>query len=287
MGWGLPENERDATTPLVPSASHAVLCGRPLLDGVTEPTVRLAWVPGGADADAIIDGVFREPAYEAVPLSVALTAVRGNHDEEQRRRRGVAYLQTQNSNLTESLGDLIDGGVVPASLPFFDEAFGDRPIAVNLWIGTQHSTTVWHADCVDNVYAVLVGTKTFHLLPPTAAHLLNPTVVPAGAYCIDTACDAAEPGTRFHTHTTDSTVRWFNPTTTPDGAFTVTVSAGSALYLPAHWHHKVTQQPTQQSDVVIAVNYWYEIQRNDPAFTLVKYIDELADKLAAERATTE
>lgn len=107
----------------------------------------------------------------------------------------IAYLQSQNSNLTNS-GDA-DGGsgdLLPllqdicatqgenngaanrfssgTALPWADEALGKRPEATNLWIGTSASRTSMHRDHYENLFTVLRGTKIFTLYPPFEAHFL-------------------------------------------------------------------------------------------------------------------
>ena len=50
---------------------------------------------------------------------------------------------------------------------------GQEPDAVNLWIGGSHSQTSLHKDPYENLYAVLRGSKTFTVLPPTEGVLLG------------------------------------------------------------------------------------------------------------------
>lgn len=98
----------------------------------------------------------------------------------------VAYLQSQNSNLTENTdgsGDLsplledlshIDGSREErrVSLQWADEAMGHPPEAVNLWIGSKKSKTSMHRDHYENLFTVIRGTKIFTLYPPSEAYFL-------------------------------------------------------------------------------------------------------------------
>jgi jumonji domain-containing protein 7 len=96
----------------------------------------------------------------------------------------VAYLQSQNSNLTADSGsgdfspllqDLMiynDDGKRITSLPWADEAIGKQPDATNLWIGTEKSRTSMHRDHYENLFTVLRGVKVFTLYPPSEAYFL-------------------------------------------------------------------------------------------------------------------
>jgi jumonji domain-containing protein 7 len=95
----------------------------------------------------------------------------------------VAYLQSQNSNLTaESSGDFSpllqdllaedDDGKQRFSLPWAAEAIGKQPDATNLWIGSNKSRTSMHRDHYENLFTVIRGVKIFTLYPPCEAHFL-------------------------------------------------------------------------------------------------------------------
>jgi hypothetical protein len=57
----------------------------------------------------------------------------------------------------------------------------------------------------------------------------------------------------------------------------VRVAAGETLYLPAWWHHSVTQ-----SELTIAVNEWHDADFGSPAFALLSLARALAP--AVERS---
>lgn len=103
----------------------------------------------------------------------------------------IAYLQSQNSNLTgtkeDESGDLsvLLKDVLPESddsTPFYttkcgsyqwaDEALDCEPEATNLWIGTEQSKTSMHRDHYENLFSVIRGTKIFTVYPPCEAHFL-------------------------------------------------------------------------------------------------------------------
>ena len=48
------------------------------------------------------------------------------------------------------------------------EAFGTQPDAINFWMGGNRSITSTHKDPYENMYAVVRGSKTFTLFPPTS-----------------------------------------------------------------------------------------------------------------------
>lgn len=96
----------------------------------------------------------------------------------------IAYLQSQDSNLTSDKGagdlspllqDIFEQGdhnKERYSLAWADEAMGKQPEATNLWIGSEKSKTSMHRDHYENLFTVLRGTKIFTLYPPSEAHFL-------------------------------------------------------------------------------------------------------------------
>lgn len=218
------------------------------------------------------------------------------------------YLQSQNGNLSDEsspLHPLLDDiGTPPA---FASEYFADQQPITNLWIGDSRSVTSAHKDPFDNLYLVLRGSKTFTLLPPhevccchggpcslctgvvaltdgfteqmydhaqwrwdemTGAFELEPTEprtrlpwLPVDLSAIDTA--AEEQLRRF------SRLKQARP-------LTVTVNAGDVLFLPALWIHQVAQS----GDMVIAVNWWVEMQWSGvqwPLLEMVRRLTSLAE----------
>lgn len=91
--------------------------------------------------------------------------------------REVLYLQSQNGNITSPHSDETEYAClradIPSSFPFASDALGQEPDATNLWIGGSHSQTSLHKDPYENIYAVVRGSKTFTVLPPTEGVLLG------------------------------------------------------------------------------------------------------------------
>ncbi|KDN44249.1 Clavaminate synthase-like protein [Tilletiaria anomala UBC 951] len=112
------------------------------------------------------------------------------HPNDEEGKQGmVAYLQSQDSNLTskeENLaGDfaplLRDLQWAPSSssassssysapprtdIPWATEALGVAPEATNIWIGTSRSQSSMHRDHYENLFTCFRGKKTFTLYPP-------------------------------------------------------------------------------------------------------------------------
>eukprot|EP00887_Chlorella_sp_A99_P000675 scaffold5.g675.t1 len=110
------------------------------------------------------------------------------------------YLQFQNSSLTAELPELL--GDVEAELPWATEALGGPPEAVNLWIGDTRSTSSLHKDPFENLYAVVAGSKTFTLLPPSDVWRVQLRRYPLATYrpvgpgcsCVCDSCTAGHSG---------------------------------------------------------------------------------------------
>lgn len=56
---------------------------------------------------------------------------------------------------------------IAPDIPWATEAFGKLPDAINFWMGDERSITSMHKDPYENIYAVVRGSKTFTLHPPT------------------------------------------------------------------------------------------------------------------------
>lgn len=61
-------------------------------------------------------------------------------------------------------------------------ALRQDPEAINIWIGTERSTTALHKDNYENVYVQIIGQKHFVLLPPVEGPCVNDVVMPQGVY---------------------------------------------------------------------------------------------------------
>ena len=71
---------------------------------------------------------------------------------------------------------------IEPGLPWAEKAFGCPPEAVNLWVGGGSSVTSFHKDPYENVFAVIAGCKTFHLLPPSDVYRLSASSFPVAQY---------------------------------------------------------------------------------------------------------
>ena len=189
----------------------------------------------------------------------------------------VAYVSAQNSSLTTDFACLADD--VPAELAFGTACFGAPPDAVNFWHGDSRSTTSFHSDPYENIYAVLRGEKRFTLLPPTDVHRLYRREVPVGRHVQDAGGD-------WHVRLDDSMTIWATVDPHPrdreaaavqfprffDGPppMEVTLRPGELLYLPSLWAHHV-----EQSEGTVAANWWHD-QRYGTRFATHRFLEDLS-----------
>ncbi|XP_026395049.1 jmjC domain-containing protein 7 [Papaver somniferum] len=183
----------------------------------------------------------------------------------------VAYAQEQNDCFRSEYSSLSSD--VETHIPWATEALGCHPEAVNLWIGNHLSTTSFHKDHYENLYAVITGEKHFLLLPPTDVHRLYIHNYPAARYSLsqdtrELTLQLEEP----RRHVPWCSVNPYPPAAIKDQEvskfplyfngprpFECTVKAGEILYLPSMWFHHVKQSPDSRGRT-IAINYWYDMQ---------------------------
>ena len=158
----------------------------------------------------------------------------------------ILYLQSQDGNIHRSSHQ--SSGLEPelaafakyleTDIPWMNDATGHEAEAVNLWIGTRHSTTSFHHDPYENIYHVLSGTKMFTLVSPIEGLWLKQRFYPPSTL-------HRGPDGRLFSALDDTArlVPWVESLEAPSGvqAMTVTIRAGETLYLPADWWHKVEQ----------------------------------------------
>eukprot|EP00891_Asterochloris_glomerata_P003337 jgi/Astpho2/3337/Aster-04685 len=175
----------------------------------------------------------------------------------------IVYLQQQNSNLTEHFPELLKD--VEPSIPWAAEALGMQPEAVNLWIGSSASLSSFHKDHYENLYTVVVGQKTFTLLPPAEGLCrLQLQPFPVAQWRPDTSG-------KLHLETMEPLqhVQWSPVVHGPEPSvldtdglpapLTVTLEAGDTLYLPSMWWHQVEQHAGPEG-FVAAVNQWFDMK---------------------------
>ncbi|CAL1547398.1 unnamed protein product [Lymnaea stagnalis] len=229
-------------------------------DTIGDATVTVAVTPNGY-ADAIYKGKFVMPEERKICMSEFLNVLFS--PEEERKSKGVFYIQKQNSNLNDEFSTLMKD--VDPHVKFGTEAFGAEPDAVNFWMGDERAVTSMHRDHYENLYCVVSGQKTFTLLSPTDLPFIpyescNSAVYKENMQGGFDIVDVDENGGG------NSMVSWIavdplNPDLDkyPQYAharpLTVTINPGETLYLPSLWFHHV-----QQSHGCIAINYWYDME---------------------------
>uniref|UniRef100_A0A7S3R0P9 JmjC domain-containing protein n=1 Tax=Dunaliella tertiolecta TaxID=3047 RepID=A0A7S3R0P9_DUNTE len=223
----------------------------------------------------------------------------------------VPYVQHQNSSLSEEFAFLLAD--TQPELSWANEIFGGPPEAVNLWIGDDRSVTSYHKDHYENMYAVVRGTKIFHLLPPSDLYRMYLRRFPAAKWqCSGTpvACESKEQEsmlqqlgiTRLQPQLLEprSHVAWTEVDPEPEDPeqaaqdfplyyeeglpepLIAEVGPGDLLYLPACWYHRVSQtcsQSAQGHDYVVAVNFWYDMAFSHSPWVSMKLVEGLAEAL--------
>lgn len=232
---------------------------------------------GRADATKKIDGVdcFSYPAEIDMTMRDFCEMLNSRESDD-----AVPYLSQQDDNLRKHFSHLladIDNG-----LPMANAAFGrDGPEATNLWIGDERSTSSLHKDFFENIYVVISGTKTFTLFPPTDVAYFSESTFPTLRYkfgerygggrvkqqdltTTSEGCPFASlPWIDFDPDDVESFAR--NPVLRRAHPVRCTVRAGEVIYIPAMWYHQVSQ-----TEITIAVNFWYE-QRFDFRYRTFQY----------------
>ncbi|KAJ2959937.1 hypothetical protein NQZ79_g4703 [Umbelopsis isabellina] len=213
---------------------------------------------------------FVTPYEKKMPFSKFLDIMLGEQSEYPH------YASLQNGSLTTEYGALMKD--VDTDIPWFSEALGRKPDAINFWFGDKRSKTCLHKDPYENCYAVVRGTKTFVLLPPIEYYCIHESTYPCATYIMN------ESG-KLQLSPLDPSIR--TPFTTVDPCapdleryprfrhakpITVTVSEGEMLYLPAFWMHQVTQDGPEG---VIAVNYWYDLDYQSILYPTVNHLRRL------------
>jgi jumonji domain-containing protein 7 len=187
----------------------------------------------------------------------------------------VPYLSSQDDNIRKYFHKLLHD--IDTSIPHADSVFGkDKLEAVNLWIGDERSVTSLHKDFYENMFAVVTGTKVFHMYPPSDSIFMYEQEFPALKYSeickerdlhknhvlksdielieLDTFGGVASRVPWIELDPLDPQVNDKFPLFKKASPMVCNVHAGDVLYIPAMWYHRVTQTET-----TIAVNYWYDM----------------------------
>ncbi|KAF8165341.1 Clavaminate synthase-like protein, partial [Crassisporium funariophilum] len=254
-----------------------------LIEKMGNRQISVAVTPNGR-ADAITRGpedklYFVEPCVEKMSMEDLCTRL--NDHSLEGNDSDILYLQSQNGNLFPTASFDEPEGVslsefepltsdVLEEIPWCSKALGQKPDAVNIWIGNERSTTSIHNDPYENIYTVIRGQKHFFLLPPLDAWCLKERYYPHAVY------------KRLSSRVLDicpsqdiSDVRWSSitnpelPHILPDEVcpIRVTLLPGETLYLPVGWWHYV-----RQSGTTIALNWWYDAELRGMTWALLNFL---------------
>lgn len=233
---------------------------------------------GKGDIVKNISGIrsFVYPAEVDMTMKTFMNMIQNPSEDD-----AVPYLSQQDDNLRKHFPYMMKD--IEDSLPLAEALVGlSSPEAVNLWIGDQRAVSSLHKDHFENFYAVVVGEKSFILLPPTDIVHLKEIECPALEYILlsskhgvadkikqtDLELRSVRKGDAHRSdyvtwivddliELTDQQSVFSSGQPTLTHPIHIHVQAGEVLYLPAMWYHQVSQTcPT------IAVNYWYD-QRFD------------------------
>ncbi|CED83738.1 Predicted phospholipase [Phaffia rhodozyma] len=251
-----------------------------LSDTMGEQLISVAVTPDG-NADALYDhppedlehstAYFVEPHAEKMTMQSFLNKLTSPSNTTE-----IVYLQSQNGNLYNPYSEdteyaaLLDD--VPQDVPWANEALGqEHPDATNIWIGTSASATSLHKDPYENIYAVIRGSKTFTVLPPTEGLLVGTKLYPHAKWHRSSESSSLSllPSSPVQDDKQTGQIPWasVNPTLPPSTAPTplfrharpmsINVDEGDALYLPSGWWHYVTQTEGDEG-FCAAVNWWFD-----------------------------
>jgi peptidyl-lysine (3S)-dioxygenase / protease len=222
-----------------------------LIEKCRDTKCTISKTPNGL-ADSVIE-LNDEKQVFSLPYEDELGTLKGFF-ETSKSCRASQYIQKQCDSLRTDFPFLMDD---IEELEWAKSAFGQKPDAVNLWIGHSDSTSSLHKDHYENIYCTITGRKHFTLLHPTDAPFLYRKEFPVFKYDSD-----------LQLHDTGTKVPWIP--LDPDAVdlekyplfkhatpFHVTLNPSDLMYLPSLWYHKV-----KQDDDTIAINFWYDMHYN-------------------------
>ncbi|KAL9186294.1 hypothetical protein ACHAXT_005532 [Thalassiosira profunda] len=210
--------------------------------------------------------------------------------DEMDRPPPIVYYSQQNDCMRTEASKLFATKIFPETFSFAEEAFGTGPPdAVNLWIGNERSVSSMHKDHYENLFYVCSGQKEFILCPPADVIFLHEgefsscTFRPvrdsaASSFSWGVVSDGAEERTKWiepdiAKHMKDAGYRSEFPLLPKAHPTKVLVSAGSILYIPALWYHRVTQ-----TCETVGVNYWYDMKFDSPQWCYFNFLQSLKAK---------
>ncbi|KAA1076060.1 hypothetical protein PGT21_033432 [Puccinia graminis f. sp. tritici] len=266
-----------------------------LVQRLADQPITVARTPFG-NADSIVDGTyFVEPAYEKLTMADFLAELRGcsgtkssqdgstdaaNQDRASSGSRGdVVYLQSQDGNLSKELRPLLPN--VGTHVPIASQALGtNQPDAVNLWIGDDRSITSLHNDPYENFYLMIEGSKTFTLFPPVEYYCMHEGRYRSSQYHWS---ESDQKWTIIPKSSEEQIVPWIpidplepDHNTYPRFRFarsmSVTLHQGDLFYLPSLWFHHVQAHRTTPNGLIIACNWWYDMNYEGAHYALFSYL---------------
>ena len=233
--------------------------------------VKVSVTPNGR-ADAECGGKFYLPAYEHVTVAELLDDLSCGGMKNNR----ILYASNQNDCLRQegAYEAMRDIGAVDENSAF-DEIFGAKADARNIWIGDARSVTSIHRDFYENVMYVCTGAKIVKLLPPSAVILLREAGLVKERETVQWV-DTNKDG-HWTEVPQDGLVEWvasdwecrlkeifgIEPAV-------LTIHAGEALYLPCLWYHEVSNSET---GITIALNSWWDMDFEGAAFRTLSSVE--------------
>ncbi|MCJ1453653.1 hypothetical protein MMC28_004000 [Mycoblastus sanguinarius] len=225
-----------------------------------ETPVKIAVTPYG-NADSAVRNPQDGSIYFCKPLELDesfsdfLSYLRG---QSSRRDSLVKYSQTQNDNLRGEYAPFYKD--VERDIRWASIALDRKPDAINLWVGNGQSTTALHRDNYENIYAQIVGSKHFVLLPPIETACVNEQFLPCATYAADMSLvpdtpNETVPFAVWDPDRPDEHMTRFSHLSKP---IRVKLDPGDMLYLPTCWYHKVSQKSSEEG-ICCSINYWYDM----------------------------
>jgi peptidyl-lysine (3S)-dioxygenase / protease len=162
---------------------------------------------------------------------------------------------------------------------------------VFIWVGL--ATNLLTLDHYENLYCQIVGSKTFHLVPPIEyACLKGSPICKPISFLLEQSFPSAkwvpskEDPAHFTLNPQDSTTPWLTVDPSKSTALessdviqeckplVVTLQPGEVLYLPALWFHSVSQTSNKHG-ICIAVNYWYNMDFSCPLYSMFNFLRKI------------